>query len=127
MSEMLVQTAPLKTPRILTIEFLGALKNHRFLTMLTLAFLTTIGNLSDRIPEALGRRISEHEKINDFLCSKSCSICLHPNLKNADTCILDGIQKLKVFDESTQTTPLRCGKTQGLFDCFAFDTKSEED
>ena len=29
-------------------------------------------------PRPLGRSIPEHKKIPNFLCSKSCSICLHP-------------------------------------------------
>ncbi|MEK6824983.1 MAG: hypothetical protein AABX12_02165 [Nanoarchaeota archaeon] len=40
--------------------------------MLDVVFLTTIGNSLDEIPEALGRRISEHpkvlhKKLKDFL------------------------------------------------------------
>ncbi|MCH7568390.1 MAG: hypothetical protein IIA87_03130 [Nanoarchaeota archaeon] len=61
-----------------------------------------------------GERILEHKRIAyncNSLCRKFLSggIFLHPNLKNANNCILDGTQKLKVFDESEQ-------KTQRLFD-----------
>jgi len=50
--------------------------------MLTLAFLTTIGNSLDRIPEALECGVREHKKIQGIFCSgENRRFFLHPKVR----------------------------------------------
>jgi len=57
------------------------LKPH-FSRMLTLAFLTTIGNSLDRIPEALECGVREHKKIQGIFCSgENRRFFLHPKVR----------------------------------------------